>query len=363
MSTSIKDRFLVSAGLAFFLTHTMQIGIGVLGYERYIARDAGYDSWLSIILTSITIHIILWMMYTMMNKEKGDLISIHRRAFGKWIGNFFSFLFALYFLALGITVLRSYIETVQVWMFPNLNLYWFLFVFLLLTYYTISGGFRVVTGVAFFGVLIPSFLIFFLYYPFRYGDWNFIFPVMNHSVKEIFLSSKVAVLEYIGFEVLLMIYPFIKNGEKSQKWAQLGILFSTFIYVAVALASFIYFSEEQLQRMIWATLSMFKIVEFPFVERFEYIAIATWALIIFPNVCIAFWCSSRAVKRLAPFRQRWVLIVMLLIAYVINIGLEDRKYIDMFINGISKSGLYILYFYIPFLFLVFHIRFKRSATK
>ncbi len=363
MSTPIKDRFLVSAGLAFFLTHTMQIGIGVLGYERYIAQDAGYDSWISIILTSITIHIILWMMYSMLTKENGDLISIHKRAFGKWLGNTLSYLFALYYLALGVTVLRSYIETVQVWMFPNLNIYWFLAVFLLLTYYTISGGFRVVTGVAFFGVLIPSFLILFLYFPFRYGDWNFITPVMNHSMKEIFLSSKVAVLEYIGFEVLLMIYPFIKNGEKSQKYAQLGILFSTFIYVAVAIASFVYFSEGQLQRMIWATLSMFKIVEFPFVERFEYIAIATWALIIFPNVCLAFWCSSRAVKRLAPIKQRWVLVSMLLIAFVINVLLQDRKYIDMFINSISISGFYILYCYIPFLFIVFHIRFKRSLAK
>ncbi|WP_349409205.1 GerAB/ArcD/ProY family transporter [Pseudalkalibacillus sp. SCS-8] len=363
MGTPIKDRFLVSAGLAFYLTHTMQIGIGVLGYERYISRDAGYDSWISIIITGITIHILLWMMYSMLNKEKGDLLSIHKRVFGEKLGNLFSFFFILYFLALGITVLRSYVEVVQVWMFPNLNLAIFLIVFLLLTYYTVSAGFRVVAGVAYFGVLIPLFLIFFLYFPFRYGDWDFLQPVMNHSIKEILLSSKVAVLEYVGFEVLLIIYPFIKNGEKSQKWAHLGIFFSTFIYVAVALAAFVYFSEEQLQRTIWSTLSMFKIVEFPFVERFEYIAIATWALIIFPNICIAFWCASRTVKRIFPLSQRWSLIWMLLLCFIINMTFQDRKYIDLFINSVSQMGLYTLYVYIPILFILYHLRYRRSQLR
>ncbi|MCF6139381.1 GerAB/ArcD/ProY family transporter [Pseudalkalibacillus berkeleyi] len=361
MSTQVKNRFLVSAGLAFFLTHTMQIGIGVLGYERYIAKDAGYDAWISIIITGLSIHIILWMMYSMMNKENGDLIAIHRRVFGKWVGGALSFFFVIYFLTLGITVLRSYIETVQAWMFPNLNMTLFLLVFLTLIYYTVSGGFRVVTGVAFFGVLLPSFLLFFLYFPFRYGQWDFLQPVLNHSPKEIFASSKVAVLEYIGFEVLLIIYPFIKNPEKSQKWAQLGILFSTFIYVMVAIASFVYFSEEQLERKIWATLSMFKIVEFPFVERFEYIAIATWILIIFPNICIALWCSSRAMKQLVPISQRKLLIGMIIISFAVNLYLRDRQLIDVFITTISQAGLYILYVYIPILFILFHLKFRRSS--
>lgn len=362
MSTEIKNRFLVSAGLTFFLLHSMQIGIGILGYERYIAQGAGYDSWISIILTSITVHILLWMMYRMLNKEKGDLISIHKRVFGKWIGGIFSFLFILYFLALGITVLISYLEVVRVWMFPNLNLIYFLVPTLLLFYYAISGGFRVVTGIAFFGVLIPSFLLFFLYFPFQYADWDYLKPVMNHSIKEIFQSSKTSVLEYIGIEVILIIYPFIKNAEKSQKWAQLGILYSTIIYVTVAIAAFVYFSQEQLQHMVWATLSMFKIVEFPFVERFEYIAIATWGLIVFPNICITIWCASRGAKRLFSVNQRYILMGMLIIGYIVMLVFQGREQIDLFINYISKAGLYAIYIYIPILFILYHLRFRRSQS-
>ncbi|WLD93638.1 GerAB/ArcD/ProY family transporter [Alkalihalobacillus sp. AL-G] len=363
MSTPIPNRFLVSAGMAFFLVHSMQIGIGILGFQRYIAKDAGYDAWISILISSVSIHIVLWMMYSMLNKEEGDLISIHQRVFGKWFGGFLSTVAALYFLFLGVTVLRSFMEAIQVWMFPNLSMPFFLAVFLILIYYTISSGFRVVAGIAFFGVIIPSFLILFIFFPFQYGDWDYLRPVMNHSFMDLLKSAKVVTLEYIGFETILLMYPFIKHGKQSQKWAQLGVLFSTFIYVLTAIAAFVYFSEAQLERTIWATLSMFKIIEFPFVERFEYLAITTWVLVIFPNICISLWCSSRAIKRTYNCRQRWVLILVLVITYVVHLIFKDRESIDVFINTTSKTGFYALYVYIPLLFLLFHFKTRRRHRK
>ncbi|WP_408009028.1 GerAB/ArcD/ProY family transporter [Pseudalkalibacillus sp. A8] len=362
MGSNIQERFKVSPGMAFFLIHTMQIGIGILGYERYIAVNAEYDSWISIIISGLSIHLILWMMYSMLNKEKGDLIAIHQRAYGQHAGNFFSFLFALYFLLMGVTVLRSYMEVVQVWMFPEMEHWVFLVIFILLLYYTISGGFRLITGVAFFGVILPLFLVFFLYFPLQYSDWDYLQPVFNHSIKDILLSSKTATLEYIGFEVILILYPFLKKPEKSQKWGQFGILFSIILYVIVAIVSFSYFSQEQLGRQIWTTLSMFKIVEFPFVERFEYIAITIWALIIFPNICISLWCAGRALKRTFNIRQRGSLIVMLLIVYVLQLLISDREMTDMFMNAVSRVGFFMIYLYTPFLFIVFHLQSRRRSS-
>ncbi|WP_257351334.1 GerAB/ArcD/ProY family transporter [Pseudalkalibacillus decolorationis] len=363
MKTPIPDRFLVSAGIAFFLIHSMQIGIGILGYQRDIAMAAGYDAWISILISGISIHIILWMMYSMLNKENGDLISIHQRVFGKWIGGFLSTIAAFYFFFLGVTVLRSYIEVLQVWMFPEINVPFVLGAFLLLIYYTISGGFRVVAGVAFFGVIIPSFLIVFLFYPVPFGELDYLRPIMNHSVTDLLKSTKAATLSFLGIEVILILYPFLKNKEKSQKWAQLGVLFSTFIYTSTAIVTFMYFSQTQLEHTVWATLSMFKIIEFPFVERFEYIAIATWALVVFPNICTSLWCASRAIKRTYNFQQRWVLIFFLLTSYIANLIFKDREIINVFISSISKSGFYMLYVYTPLLFILYHLKIRRRHKK
>lgn len=79
----------VSPYFAFILLHSLQIGIGVLGYQRVILKNAGYDAWISLIIAGIATHIVLFCMLKMLEKD-GDLISIHTTTFGKWIGSIFS---------------------------------------------------------------------------------------------------------------------------------------------------------------------------------------------------------------------------------------------------------------------------------
>ena len=52
--------------------------------------------------------------------------------------------------------------------------------------------------------------------------------------------------------------------------------FSTLIYVVLAIVSFMYYSEGQLNHTIWPTLTMLKIIKVPFIQRFEYIIIFVW---------------------------------------------------------------------------------------
>lgn len=51
MKTVIKDQFLVSPFLVLFLIHGMQYGVGVLSFQRDIAKFVGHDAWISILLS------------------------------------------------------------------------------------------------------------------------------------------------------------------------------------------------------------------------------------------------------------------------------------------------------------------------
>ena len=50
-----------------------------------------------------------------------DLVAIHKDLFGKWVGNAFNILFILYFIMISIILIRTYLEVIQVWMFPGVN--------------------------------------------------------------------------------------------------------------------------------------------------------------------------------------------------------------------------------------------------
>ncbi|KMJ58292.1 spore gernimation protein GerB [Bacillus sp. LL01] len=359
----IPKKFQVSPFLVFFLIHSTQFGVGALGYQRVIAMSAGYDAWMGIILFGAITHVIVYMIYKICEKSEGDLASAHRMAFGKWIGKLFTLFFIVYFIFTTVTVLRTYIEVVQVWLFPDLSTWFFTLLFLLLVYYIITAGFRVITGMAFLGVILPSYLFLTIVIPLEYANFRNLLPIFDHSLKDIIMSGKDMTLSMLGFETLLIFYPFLNKPEKSKKWAHMGIFLTSFIYLIFALVTFAYFSEGKLEKNIWATLSIWKIIELPFVERVEYIGIANWCLIILPNVCIFLWCASRLAKRLTKLKHRTSLIGITILVFILMNQFEDRKLINDLNSHMGTVGFYMGYVYIPLLFLLVSFAHWRKGKK
>ncbi len=350
MKANIPESRKVSPFLAFFLIASMQTGVGVLGFQRFIAKAAGYDAWMSIILTGITVHIILWMMLKMLNIAGGDFITIHTFVLGEKIGKIISSIFILYFSLFSVTILRSYIEIIQVWMFPELKTFWFALVFLLLVIYIVNGSFRTVTGIAFFSLILPFYIAVLFVVIIPYSDFTNLLPIFDHSVKEILLGSRNMAFTVLGFETLLLFYPFIQKPEKAKKWVHFGALYTTITSLYLAILSFAYFSEAQLQKNVWPTLTMWKIIEMPFVERFEYIGIANWSLVILPNICICLWCASRIAKRLFSIRQKTTIPIISILCLTAVSFISTRHQINTLTDITGKVGFYFNLVYIPILF-------------
>ncbi|MCM3663374.1 spore germination protein [Mesobacillus subterraneus] len=347
----VPERLQISPFLVLYLIMSMQIGIGVLGYQRIIAEAAGYDAWISVLGAGLSIHIIIWMIYKICGTVDGDIVAANAYVFGKKIGNLVSSFFIIYLLIFALAVLRTFIEVIQVWMFPELSIFWFSLVFLILAVYIVFGGFRTVTGIAFFCIVLPSYLLLTFSFALKYADFRNLLPIFDHSAKDLITSAYKMSLTYIGFEIPLFFYPFIKDAPKSQKWAHLGVFLTTIIYTILAIVTFTYFSEDQLAKSIWATLEMWKIVSMPFVERFEYIGIANWNLIILPNICIALWGSSMILKRAFKLRQKKGVIILALFCLIAINFFDTRAKINFLNDWTGKIGFGVTYLYIPFLFI------------
>lgn len=351
MQHSVPERLQISPFLVLYLIMSMQIGIGVLGYQRVIAETAGYDAWISVFVAGLSIHIIVWMMYKICGTINGDLVSANAYVFGKKIGNIISALFIVYLVLFVLTVLRSFIEVIQVWMFPRMSIFWFSLVFLTLCIYIVFGGFRTVTGIAFFGLVLPSYLLLTFGFALQHAEFTNILPVFDHSLKELAAGAYNMSLTYIGFEMTILFYPFVKNAPKSQKWAHIAVFLTTMIYTILAIITFSYFSEAQLAKSIWATLEMWKIVKLPFVERFEYIGIANWNLVILPNICISLWGASMILKRAYKLQQKKGVILLAVLCLILINFFDTRAKINLLNDWTGKIGFGVTFLYIPFLFI------------
>ncbi|HET7578344.1 MAG TPA: GerAB/ArcD/ProY family transporter [Bacillales bacterium] len=359
-TASVNSSRQISPYMVMFVIHPIQIGIGVLSFQHDIVEKAGYDAWISILLAGLGIHLLIWLIYGLLNRAGGDLIHIHQETFGKWVGGLFSLIFILYFTTLSTAALRTYAMVVQVWMFPTLATWVICVLMLFLTYYAINGGFRVVVGVCFFGFFIPIIGVTWAFaFPFEYMHFRNLLPILNHSFSDIMLSTKLMTLSYLGFCSLLMAYPFIDKPRASQKWAHIGNGFTILVYFFIGILSFGYYSPGLLMKTIWPTLTMMKIVQIPFLERFEHIFIPIWLLTMMPNVVLTLWVASRGAKRLFNIKQRNTLRILIVMVFVAAaFFFPDRRSVTMLNKSYADFAFYFLYAYLPILWLVQFVRYK-----
>lgn len=358
----IKEKDQVPAHMVFFLITAAQVGVGMLGFQSIINKYAGYDAWISLLIAGIGVSVVIWIMYGMLdNSNQGDIIGIHRHAFGKWIGPVFTVMFAAYLLVMAIVVLRTYVEIIQVWMFPQVKVWALLLLLLPLIYYVIYSEFRVVVGVCFLGVIYPSFLSLALFFPLKYAEVSNMMPVFDHSLIEILQSSSLSIINFMGLSTLLVYYPFIKESSASQKFAHYGNGYTTIIYTIVCIVSYLYYNQQELEEIIWATLGLWKIIELPFLARFEYFGIATLFFSILPNVVLFMWASSRTLARQFNWPRKKLTVYLLAILYIVCVLFENRASIALLNDMTGKIGIWFMFVYIPLLFVLhfFHRKIRR----
>ncbi|MFO1445248.1 GerAB/ArcD/ProY family transporter [Bacillus sp. Bva_UNVM-123] len=351
MQERIPERLKVSPSLVFYIIASMQIGIGFLGFQRFITKHAGQDAWISTIIAGLSLHIILWMIYKIAETVNGDLVTANTYLLGNIGGKLISTVFIVYYFIYVLTILRAYIEFIQVWMFSDISVFWFAFAFMLLCIYVVYGGFRTVVGMSFFGLILPFCLILVFSSNIKYAQFDHLLPIWNHSLKDILLGSYQMLLSFIGFETILFYYPFIKDPQRSKKWAHIAILTITLIFTGLMILTITFFSREQLLKATWPTLTMWKIVIFPFIERFEYIGIASWNLVILPNVCLSMWISSRLMKRIFNIRQKNGAILIALITVLVIKLVNSREKVSALNDIAIKIGFAFAFIYIPILFI------------
>lgn len=353
---------MISGWFAFFLLNA-QVGNGSLVIQNILFKDAEQDAWISVLFMGISLHIIIWMIYKMLGNPSKDVIDLHRMIFGSFLGNAVSFLLIAYFFILALSVFRTYIDVLQVWIFPTLKTWEMAVILIIMIYYLVSGGFRVLTGLAFFAVITSIFLIFFNIFPIRYGIFTYLLPVWNHTVHDLFKSFKTSCGLFIGFEALLVYFPFLKSPAENEKWAHFGLLLTTLQYTTIVVSTLVYFSHGLLMHTLYPVLVETKIIEFDFLERIEYIFAVSLMIVMIPSLCISIWSCSRIMKRITHLNPRISLPLILIVFFIVIIQFNDRIKVDELGRFVTEVGFYFLFAYIPSIFIIYLIVTKIFAKK
>ncbi|KQL34351.1 GerAB/ArcD/ProY family transporter [Psychrobacillus sp. FJAT-21963] len=362
-SIQVSPKDMLNAYLLFFVIHSAQIGVGIQGFQRIVYQDARHDSWISVLIAGFATHIVVFFMIkTLELYGSNDLYGIHQDVFGKFIGNLLNATYIFYCAMAFFSILRNYIEVIHTWIFPGLSTWFISSTLLLIIIYAFTGGLRVIVGVSFFSIILSIWLLPMLIFPLEFSTAANLLPILETKISSILNGARSMTFTIIGFEILNIIYPYIKEKEKVKKHAHLALLATTFVYLSVMLVSLTYYSEGKLLKTVWATLTLFSFISFPFIERFEFAAVCYWMLIIIPNLCLYLWAAYRGVTRIVKISGNkfvWLFSFIILIGTLV---VQSRIQINTINNQFAKVAFYIVFVYPIFLYLVAVVK-KKFTTK
>nr|WP_233732728.1 GerAB/ArcD/ProY family transporter [Lysinibacillus sp. YS11] len=213
----LSPKDMINAYLLFFVVHGAQIGVGIQGFQRIIYQDARQDAWISVLLAGIATHLVTFcMIKTLEIYGSDDLYGIQIDIFGKWIGNFLNAIYVIYCSVAFFSVLRNYIEVIQAWIFPSIEAWFLSATLLIIIIYALTGGLRVIVGVSFFSIILSLWIFPMLAFPMKYATVESLLPILENDIRSILKGAQSMTFTIIGFEILNVIYPFVKDKKKSE---------------------------------------------------------------------------------------------------------------------------------------------------
>ncbi|GGA25511.1 GerAB/ArcD/ProY family transporter [Paenibacillus physcomitrellae] len=356
MNRPVSDKFTVSPIHMFFLIYVSLVGIGMMSFQHDIVSIAGSDAWMATLLSLLVVFVLIWMMFRILEVQRpGEehLAAINRRYFGKFLGMTLNIVFALYFVMGAFYAFRFYLEVIQVWIFPLMNLWPISLLILALAYYMVTGGFQTVAAICFWGaVFMLIFVVSQVVMVFPYLHGRNLLPVYVHQTSELIQASRTMSQQFLGCEMLLVFYPYIQSREKSRKWAYWAVAHSGFVYLLVLFISLTYFTPNQMEELLWPTLSIISMIELPLMQRTEYMVLTLWLVKLLANIGLAIWASCQLLKKDMNIKPRvglgWIMGIFIALMFLVTKP-NQLKLMSVLYNHI---GEYLVFLFIPLLFIL-----------
>ncbi|MGM0836699.1 MAG: GerAB/ArcD/ProY family transporter [Bacillota bacterium] len=351
----------ISQGQLYFLVIQSQMGVGVLSLPFAVHSTAKGDGWISIILAGIVIQIWLYIFLTITRwfPEK-NIYQISKHLFGRFMGSIVVIAYLLYFTAVAalVTVLQT--GLINKWIL-TLTPFWIIYLLIIVVavylatdnILTIARFFSLSTGVVLFFVLLVSTV-------YRDANISYILPVGEGGIANIFLAVKDVLIALTGFEIILMVYPLLKEKKKTFKTLTLANITTISVYTFLVFTSLIIFSPKEITLVPEPVLYMLKAISFEIIERLDLIFLSIWVIPMTNSIIIYLYQASKGLKELFHTESHSPFVPIIVIPiFVSGFFLQDKFIIEK-IDSFFQYIIYSFVFILPVLLLI--VGFFRKKT-
>lgn len=352
----IDNDKITGSQLWVFIVMTV-IGVGVFSLPRQVAEITGPDGWLTTIIGGVIALLDFYILSRLVKRFPEDtVVEIASKTLGKFLGTLMILIFWIYILLITSMTLRIFGEVVKMTLLLQTPIEIILISILLLSLLLARGGIEPI--VRFDEIVFPLILITLVFVSLLAvprSDFSNLLPAFRTEPLKLLQGAYQTTYAYGGYEIILLIIPFIQKPGKAFKSGITAISVIGAVYLAMVILSFAKFSVYDVKKLIWPTLSMIRTIEVPgsFIDRLEGVVMTLWILLAYTTIVPFVYSLSIMPSRLMNQKEfKHFCSIVIPIIYLVSLIPDNVVEAYSLVGSIVKYFGTVSIFVMPVLLLI-----------
>ncbi|MED2776993.1 endospore germination permease [Bacillus thuringiensis] len=345
----------LSLGQFIFIVHGAQVGTGILFLPRTLAEKSGTDGWLVLPLCFLfsTLASIAWVQIAQRYYRR-----LLNNRINKFARIFVTFIYTAYFSFYAWLVLLNGMLYIKGNLLPKTPDFLIILLFLIPTYLVVSQNVYVLGRYCEIVFYLTIWILILFLIPLKEGNSLNMLPLFKNGIGGILKAFPQAIFPFTGFEIVFCMYPYLKRKQDAIKGVVIANSITMFFYIFMTISCFIFFSPDEITSYNQPVLSIMKIIEVSFLERFDLIIITLYLFVVFtawtPYIYVSLLCISNLTNQ--PQNNIHISIFLSLIILSVFLIHPSWSQTQSWTNLISYIGLGTAYLFPIFMFIVIKLK-------
>jgi spore germination protein (amino acid permease) len=331
-----------------FLIHGAQVATGVLSLPRELAEKGGTDGWMSLIVGWILSLIASLLIVNVMKRfPDHTLFDLLGRLFGKWASKIAAIPWILFFSYSAFIIQVKTMLYIRTWLLPRTPEYLIMLLFAIPSFLVARSGWRVVGRYSELVFYMTVWMLFFLFLPLKDSHWIHLFPLFKEGIMPVFQGVNTTIYSLLGFEITFFLYPFLQNKQMAARGIIVANTLTILVYLSVTLICFAYFSPDEILVYNQPALSLLKVIQFRFLERFDMVFLALYMFVAskawIPYLSCSSFCTSQLLGK--QDHSRYTAVFTVLFIALVFVLQPSWNQAEIWTKWMSRSGFGLAYLF------------------
>ncbi|MGH4123282.1 MAG: GerAB/ArcD/ProY family transporter [Clostridium sp.] len=319
------------------------VGVGVLSLPNGVVKVAHQDGWISTLIGGIyPLYVVIIASYISKKFPGDSILVLSKKYFGKVFGSLFNLIFATYFIFIASMIASYYTNLMRNYIVGFLTPFKIIAILFICIIYAASRGLKVVGKISEISFYYTLILLLSTIVALRDANMVNISPVFGSGINSISKGIVKSVFSYAGAEIILLIYPFLKEKNKMLSSSIISVAIVIVLYAWCVFITTYYLGPDIVSKNYWSLLLVMGSVTVSVINNYKYVFMTFWSLIAFKSMSINGYASMHIIKDFQPkieMKKICFLIYPILVYLALTYGNEISR------QSISES---IMPYYVIF---------------